>query len=214
VNILAFDTSGSNCTVALRHGKIVKSADIVAPMQQTKCLLPTIQELLSEANLDKNNLDVIVFGGGPGSFTGTRIASSVAQGLALALQKPLIRLSSLAILAQTAYLEKSWNKVAVAIDARMGQVYFGQYVCLGDEIMQCEGEEKLINLSAFPALTEGYVGIGDAWQLPAILQQNNASAKVCSTLLPTALALLSLAEFYYQHKKFIPLKDAIPVYLR
>lgn len=214
MNILAFDTSGNNCTVAVRHGEIVKVADLIVPMQQTKYLLPTIQDLLSEAKLAKNDLDVIVFGGGPGSFTGTRIASSVAQGLALALQKPLIRLSSLAILAQTAYLEKGWSKVAVAIDARMDQVYFGLYECKTNQFMQRNGEEKLINLAAFPSLPAGYAGIGDAWQLPIILQQQHVPAEVCTTFLPKALALLALAEFYYQQRKFIPVKDAIPVYLR
>lgn len=214
MNILAFDTSGNNCTVVVRHGEIVKFADIVAPMQQTKCLLPTIQNLLSEASLDKNDLDTIAFGGGPGSFTGTRIASSVAQGLALALQKPVIRLSSLAILAQTAYLEKGWSKVAVAIDARMEQAYFGLYECKTNQLMECVGEEKLIKLEAFPAIPIDYKGIGDAWNHPTVLLQHSAPTEVCTTLLPQALALLALAEFSYKQSKFIPVKDAIPVYLR
>src|SRR5690349_9145853 len=126
--ILAFDTSTSACTVALQNGDFVSVRHQLAPKQQAQLILPMINELLSSTSLTANELDAIAYGCGPGSFTGIRIASSVAQGIGFAINKPIIPVSSLAALAQTAFLEQQWTRLLVAVDARMGKIYWANYV--------------------------------------------------------------------------------------
>ena len=105
MKILAIDTSSNACGVALLCNNEVKALHELAPMQQTQKILPMIDALLGEAKVSLNQLDALAFGCGPGSFTGVRIAVSVMQGLGYAMNLPLIPVSSLAALAQAAYVE-------------------------------------------------------------------------------------------------------------
>src|SRR5579871_1229278 len=107
--ILAFDTSSQVCSVALLNGETITSSYQIAPMQQAKLILPMIQKIIKAANITLDELDAIAYGCGPGSFTGMRVANSVAQGLGFAKHLPLIRISSLAILAQSALEEQKWE---------------------------------------------------------------------------------------------------------
>lgn len=101
-NILAFDTATNACTVALQVGAKVYARHEIAPSQHAKLLLPLINDLLSEAKINLSDLNAVAFGCGPGSFMGVRLATATAQGLAFGLNIPLISISTLQILAQTA----------------------------------------------------------------------------------------------------------------
>src|SRR5471032_2163673 len=105
MKILAIDTSANACSVALLINNETLSSHKVIPMQQAQLILPMIEELLLTANITLNQLDALAFGCGPGSFTGVRIAASVAQGLAVAHDLPVISVSSLQALAQAAFLQ-------------------------------------------------------------------------------------------------------------
>lgn len=189
-------------------------------MQQAKTILPFIQELLSSHQLTLNELDAIAFGCGPGSFTGTRIASCAAQGMGFAMQIPLIPISSLAILAQTAYQEHDWENSMVAVDARMGQVYWALY-----QVTSSSNTVTLINKELLCAPndillpeTGDWHGVGDGWQtfseimikkLPFLPRDFD------STLLPRATALLSLALSKLQDgDATVAPAAALPSYLR
>ena len=115
MKILAFDTSTSACSIALLNHEQITSFHEIAPMQHTKIILPQIKQLLLNAKLELNQLDAIAYGCGPGSFTGIRIANSIAQALAFAQDKPLIQISSLAVLAQSAYATQGWENVWVCL---------------------------------------------------------------------------------------------------
>src|SRR3990167_3815778 len=143
MNILAFDTSTSACSVALQCGSNVKLKHENAPMAQAKRVLDLIKVLLEESSLTFNDLNLIAYGSGPGSFTGIRIASSVAQGIGLVKPIPIIPISTLAILAQTAYLKYQACHILTAMDARMGQVYFATYQINEKGIAQICGEEQV-----------------------------------------------------------------------
>src|SRR5690348_12267838 len=127
MKLLALDTSSIACSVALLLDGDVHYLHKIAPMQQAKLILSMIEELLKTHSLKVNHLDAIAYGCGPGSFTGLRIACSVAQAFGLAADKPLIPISSLAALAQATYIEHQEKKVLAAIDARMDQIYWAAY---------------------------------------------------------------------------------------
>src|SRR3990167_9676512 len=110
VNILAFDTAFSYCTIGLLHDKKFDVIDQLAPMQQSNLILPLIDNLLKSHSLALSALDAVCYGCGPGSFTGVRIAESVAKGIGYAINKPVLPVSSLALLAQSAWIDKGWDK--------------------------------------------------------------------------------------------------------
>ncbi len=102
MNILTFDTATEACSVALQCGDAVYYRHEIAPQQHAKILLPMIQALITEANIKLSDLDAIGFGCGPGSFMGVRLATGMAQGLGFGLQIPLIPISTLQTIAQSA----------------------------------------------------------------------------------------------------------------
>ncbi len=217
--ILAFDTSAAVCSVALQNGDDIQYRHEYAPMQQTKLILPLIQSLLDSMSLALTDLDAVAYGYGPGSFTGIRIASSVAQGIAYAANLPVIQVSSLAVLAQTAFFEQNWCKLLVVTDARMGEVYYGAY-----EIGQNELAKGLIadslakpNEMRITVDVKDSYGVGDGWNVyPEELMKNlhGSPIAVQSTQQPSAKAVLALAQEKLKKGEVIAAIDAMPVYLR
>lgn len=218
VNILAFDTSLSACSVALQYNGEMKSLHKIAPMQQTKCILPMITELLNCFSITIKNLDVIAYGCGPGSFTGIRIASSVAQGISFATGLPVIPISSLAALAQTAYSIEKQTQILVAVDARMEQIYWAQYHLSQAGVMELIGEEKVYNPEQIGVVLNGnYYGVGDGFlhyrDVLASLIGSNLTG-INTQLLPTAEAIIALSKSKWDKQQWVKTAQAIPVYLR
>ncbi len=140
MRLLAIDTATEYCSVAFSDGVQELSRGIEAPRQHANLILPFVQEVLDEAKVKLSALDGIIIGRGPGSFTGVRIAAGVGQGLAFSQNLPVVGVSSLQSLAQQAYRTHGATHVVAAIDARMGEVYFGTYI-LTDGLMQQRGNE-------------------------------------------------------------------------
>lgn len=237
VKILAFDTSTIACAVGLsisrsdfRSEKTIRQQ--VASKQQGHLILPLIDEVLAEASMSIKDLDAIAFGRGPGSFTGLRIASSVAQGLGVVHSLPIIPLSSLAILGMTALLSGHVNHVLVAVDARTDQLYLAAYkldknntiVPLLPETLVMVGDSK--SFEAFKghfsqltgALQNNWCGVGDGWVkysnvLSGCLEGCHLIS-VLPELLPEADAMLEIATFQYQRREWVKPVAALPNYLR
>ena len=131
LNILALDTSTERLALALQApgGPYTVLAEGGALASAT--LLPRVHALLALAGLQRADLDAVAFGRGPGAFTGLRTACAVAQGLAFGLDKPVLAIDSLLIVAEDARLQQAgdaetWDLV-VAMDARMDEAYAGRY---------------------------------------------------------------------------------------
>lgn len=218
MKLLAFDTSSAACSVAIQNNDQIKFLHQHAPMQQAKLILPMIKELLESCSLTLEQLDAIAYGCGPGSFTGIRIANSVAQAIGFAAQKPLIPVSSLAVLAQTALLEHQCSDLLVAVDARMEQVYWAVYeagqdghVALINQEILCHPKEVKV-----PDKKHG-CGVGDGWGIYAADLASSLGFKpdsIFASELPTAQALLQLAKIKFDKSQWIAAEQAIPVYLR
>ena len=212
--LLALDTATEACSVALLHDGKVSSHYEVIPRLHAQKLLPMIQQLLADAGTTLSAVDAIAFGRGPGAFTGVRIAIGVVQGLAFALDRPVLPVSNLALLAQRALREHGAEQVAAAIDARMDEVYWGCYQARAGE-MRLLGNEAVLapEAAALPAGAGGdWYGAGTGWgyaeRIPVTLAGQDA------TLLPHALDLLKLAEFAWGRGETVPADLAQPVYLR
>ncbi len=186
--LLALDTATEACSVALLHdGKVLSHYEVI-PRLHAQRLLPMVQTLLGEAGVALSAVDAIAFGRGPGAFTGVRIAIGVVQGLAFALQRPVLPVSTLATIAQRAWREHGAAQVAAAIDARMDEVYWGCY-------REQAGEMQL-------------VGWGYAERITAAVRAHDAG------MLPHAEDLLSLASFAWHRGEALEADQAQPVYLR
>lgn len=124
---LAIDCSSELCSVALYFDGHLSFKEKLAPREHAYLVLPFAEALLKEQGLHFRDLGEIIFARGPGAFTGLRVAASVAQGLALAYQKPLLAYSSLHLLAMRADGEMPLalgDKVVAVLDARMSELYW------------------------------------------------------------------------------------------
>jgi len=212
--LLALDTATEACSVALLHdGKITTHYEVIPRLHAQK-LLPMIKELLAGAGIGLSALDAIAFGRGPGAFTGVRIAIGVVQGLAFGLDRPVLPVSNLAVLAQRALREHGATQVAAAIDARMDEVYWGCYREAAGE-MRLVGEEAVMppERAGLPVDASGeWFGAGTGWgyagRIPVAVSGQDA------LMLPHAQDLLTLATFAWQRGEAIVADEAQPVYLR
>lgn len=212
--LLALDTATEACSVALLHdGKVLSHYEVI-PRLHAQRLLPMVQTLLGEAGVGLSAVDAIAFGRGPGAFTGVRIAIGVVQGLAFALQRPVLPVSTLATIAQRAWHEQGTTQVAAAIDARMDEVYWGCYREQSGE-MRLVGSEAVLppEQAVLPRAADGdWFGAGTGWgyaeRIPVAVQGCDAA------LLPHAEDLLRLAAFAWQRGEALEADQAQPVYLR
>lgn len=126
-SLLALETSTEFCSIALigPHGVLLRHEHTGA--QSSMRVLPLVQALLDEAQLGLSDLSAIAFGAGPGAFTGLRGACAHAQGLAFGADLPIIAVDTLMSCAERARQEEGHLHVLVALDARMGEAYWGQY---------------------------------------------------------------------------------------
>ena len=107
-----------------------------------------------------DQLDELGVGVGPGSFTGIRVALATAQGLAMAISKPLKPLNSMLLYAASLG-EGRWS---IASDARLGEVYFGEFEVSASEVT-CVTEPRLMRLDQLEALPIDRGLMGDGWAL-------------------------------------------------
>jgi tRNA threonylcarbamoyladenosine biosynthesis protein TsaB len=100
-------------------------------------VLPMAQQLLADEGMALSAIDAVAFGAGPGSFTGLRIACGVAQGVAYGIDRPVLPIGNLAALAfNAAELEPAARRIAVAVDARMQEIYWAVYEARGGDVVE------------------------------------------------------------------------------
>ena len=140
-NALIFDCSTTKLAVALQTKEQTFSFCEEAPSRHTELILPTINKLLQQANLKTKDLSLIGFGCGPGSFIGVRAATSVAQGLAYGLDLPVAAISTLQLIAQSAYQQAKQEKIVVSTDARKDERYWAAFELKAG--IMCAKQEQL-----------------------------------------------------------------------
>lgn len=195
------------------QGDRVSTFDVLAGQSHSQLILPQIQALLGDAGLQLKQLQGIAFGAGPGSFTGVRIAAGVAQGLGFGAGLPVAGVCTLQALAEASGSEK----VIACLDARMGEVYFAAYV-KNSGAWQVVVEPGLFKPDAVPMVEgDNWVGAGSGWQAyDEVLRQvyQGRVQKVLPDLLPTASAILRLAEPIFASGQPLLAELAMPIYIR
>lgn len=213
--ILAIETSLQTCSVALIMPEHVFHQTEIAERQQSHHILSLIDQTMLDAGISLSQLDAIAFSSGPGSFTGVRLAAMVAQGIALAENVPIIPVSTLRALAQSASVALACDSVLVAIDARRAEIYWGVYQLSSVGIMQAQQTDVRCdpNLASVPA-AEKWVGVGDGWDVYAPqLQAIVAPAVVDPKMSVDAKQLARIAAFEYTQGHYVSAEEALPTYL-
>lgn len=216
MNLLAMETTTEACSVALVHGDQLLVRSELAPRRHTELVLPMADALLAEAGLARTALDAIAVGRGPGAFTGVRIGVALAQGMALALDLPVVAVSSLAALALEAEADDA--AILAVIDARMGEIYAGAYrydvtagpVGLIPEAVLAPDQLRLPDAPAWRVVGSGwatYAGV-----LRPMLGDRLRHAE--GARYPQAARVAELAVREYQAGRAVAPELALPVYLR
>jgi len=208
--LLAFDTSTEHLSVAVLHGDTLLAHNGVGGAQASATLLPLIQQLLADAGLALFELDAIVFGRGPGSFTGLRTACSVAQGLAFGAKVPLVPVDTLLAVAEEARHAFGAQQVVAALDARMDQIYAARYDFAAHGPLGGDDEPLLLSPEALE-VPPGWALAGTAF---AAYGPRLAPAAARHDALPSATALLRLAPALLAAGRTVPAAQAWPLYVR
>ena len=209
MNLLAFDTSTDTLFIALQRGTALWQHQAAGGANSSATLLPSIQQGLQALGLQFADLDAIVFGRGPGSFTGLRTACAIAQGLALGAGKPLLPVDTLLAVAEEAREQHGLTDVMAVLDARMSEVYHAGYRWANG----LWHATHALGLCAPEALQvpEGLSVVGNAQAAYAERLAPQAAHRVA---LPTATALLRLAPRLMADGHLVDASYALPLYIR
>lgn len=232
MKLLAFELATEACSVALWIDGEVRERFELAPRRHAELALPWAQQLLAEAGIGRSQLDAIAVGRGPGAFTGVRLAIAIGQGIALALDRPIVSVSTLAALALrassqmaapssdpgAAVLPAAELHVLAAIDARMNEVYVGRFalrdddaIAIGDETVAAPGTVGLLDMAFdWHGVGTGFAALDGALgqRLSPLLRSIDAGA------LPHAADIARLAARAFARGEAIAPESVEPAYLR
>lgn len=222
MNILVIDTTTDTCVLGLCYQQHVGACQYAHPRQHAAQILPQIDQLLRNNGCSLTALDAIAVSCGPGSFTGVRLGMSVAQGLAYGVTCPIVPLNSLTALAQTAYQQQHVSQVAVAVMARRGQCYYGNFTTDTTGIMQLDQPIEVRSTHDLTVHTDTFA-VGDAWVIDQAVasicirppDQSTVQASQHQSLItaPSAKALLQLGEWGWQQGHSVAAADVVANYV-
>jgi tRNA threonylcarbamoyladenosine biosynthesis protein TsaB len=203
--LLAFDTSTETMFIAVTNGLETWQHTAEGGAKTSAALIPAIMALLKEADVTLQQLDAIVFGRGPGSFTGLRTACSVAQGLAFgAGGLQVLPIDTLLAVAEEARFNTDATQVQAVLDARMGEVYAASFA-YNDGVW---GEISAVELCK---PDQWVIETGFSLAGNCLHDANRINAISC---LPTATAMLRLAPAMLKAGLGVPADQALPLYVR
>ena len=218
MKLLAFDTSTDHMSIAVTDGSRVWQHTGPGGAQASSTLIPAILALLAQAGLALAGLDALVFGRGPGSFTGLRSACSVAQGLAFGARLPVLPLDTLLALAEEARFQQQGAapvdlQVMALLDARMDEMYVQRFGFSGGH-WTARAPCTLIRPEALQLDTDTGLLAGNVFSVYADRLPVFADQLLRVTALPTATALLRLAPALLAAGHGVPADQALPLYVR
>lgn len=216
MRLLAFDTSTDTLYLAVTGPEGPITEQLPGGAHASAALIPALRGLLAQAGLTLDTLDALVFGQGPGSFTGLRTACSVAQGLAFGARGgqglPVLPVPTLLAVAEDARTRHGCTQVVAALDARMDELYHAAWQWTEGSGWQSAGPLGLCAPEAL-AVPEGWTLAGNAVQAYGARVAAAATATAVPAR-PDAAALLRLAPTLLAQGRAVPAAEALPLYVR
>jgi tRNA threonylcarbamoyladenosine biosynthesis protein TsaB len=210
--ILAIETSADLASAALLHQGALISEESGGVVTHSQTILPMVQRLLTQAGIALAQCDAIVYGAGPGSFTGVRTACGIAQGLAFGAELPVLPVVTLLAMAQDCRERSGESNILAVLDARMGEVYWAQYEYAdGWQTVvppTLSSAEAVAPVGDVLACGNGLRAYADAFDRPG-LRRCGLDEQV-----PHAAQIARLGELAWRRGEAIPAREAEPIYLR
>ena len=209
--ILCLETATTNCSVAIaKDGNIITlREDATAGYSHAEKLHIFIEEVLKEAELTQESLDAIAVSKGPGSYTGLRIGVSAAKGLCFALDKKLIAIPTLDVLAQQVSEDRT---IVPMLDARRMEVYSAVFNAEKKQIRETQAE--ILDPQSFEdykAQQITFIGNGvDKYKELC----THEDAEFITNALPSSKEMAVLAETAFQQQRFEDVAYFVPYYLK
>lgn len=217
MNLLAIESSTEFLSLAVQTGAGVTSFHEATGPAASQRILPEIRRLLAEAGLTLAELDGIVYGTGPGAFTGVRVAVGVTQGLAFGANLPVVGVSSVQAVAQAAWLETQAEKVLVCLDARMGEVYHAALIKQPHGWLEVS-PPVVCKPHAVPVIEGGgWLAAGSGWGVfgeALSAQYTQQVSQIRAEIMPTAHAMLMIATPGFIAGETQSAQQAAPLYIR
>lgn len=210
--ILAFETATTACSAAVWLNGDIKWRFEIAPQRHSEIILTFVDGLLIEAGIQLKEVDAVAFGCGPGSFMGVRIAASIAQGIAYGIDRPVIPVSTLQALAQSAYQKIKSERIIAGWDARMDSIYWGGYQADEQGIMQAVIEDQLSKPAGMAFAGDDWIAAGNAWAVYADFLKVSFKA-VHSDIYPDAISVTLIANQKLIRDDISPPEKAEPIYI-
>jgi tRNA threonylcarbamoyladenosine biosynthesis protein TsaB len=231
--LLAIDTAFEECSVALCSADIRHIQFSNRPRKHADDVLSLIHNLLSEYKLSLECISAIAMISGPGSFTGLRIGAAVTQGLAFGINRPVVCVSSLAIMALDSLLKTDQQGsqlpvlIAVCVHARESEFYFAVYEADQAGMPAAKLPDQSLEAAQIPAILaqfsrfdadqhqqQYWIGSGSGWQHPLLKDFLSAFKEVHSKPSCQALLLADLAMKQLKNGGAVSAELALPVYLK
>jgi tRNA threonylcarbamoyladenosine biosynthesis protein TsaB len=211
--ILNIDTAVDTASVCLSSDSgILKLAVNSSAKNHAAWLHPSIQQLMKEAGLEMSQLDAIAVTTGPGSYTGLRVGLAAVKGLCFALNKPLISVSTLEMMAVATRLQKDQSLLCPLIDARRMEVFTAVFDQNLTQII--EPKAMIIDENSFSELLtdKAIIFSGNGCEkVKKIIRDPNA---FFSNVQASSADMIMLSERYYKEKNFADIAYVEPLYLK
>jgi tRNA threonylcarbamoyladenosine biosynthesis protein TsaB len=218
MRILALDTATPACSTALLTDSGAITRELETERGHAENILAMIDAVLVEGAIGLEDVDALAFGRGPGAFTGVRLATSVAQGLAFGAELRVVPVSDLGAVAQRAFdRDADLQHVLVCNDARMQEVYWACFDRGAAGLAALNGAEHVGDVAgiAVPAAwRDGFGGAGRGFRVYPHIGANLNLRGVWDELLPRAVDIARLARPEVLAGRTYAAEEAMPVYLR
>jgi len=213
--ILGLEAATGVSSVALMHGGQVITRQHDHGRARTDALLSMADALLAEAGVQRSGLDAVACGRGPGGFTGVRIGVGVAQGIAMGVGCPVVGLSTLQILAETARAAHPGSKaIAALLDARMGEVYAGCYRVDDAGWTTAVGAEWLAEPDTWALPAGDWLGVGSGFARFPALAHSDGLVGCEAGMVPEMHCAMALAAARFAAGEILRPEALEPRYLR
>ncbi len=214
--ILSLENSGMCGSIAITARMCLAEYSLNSKKTHSKRLLTSIDFIMAEAMLDWPDIDAIAVSLGPGSFTGLRIGLTTAKGLAMAADRPLIGISTLAALASQ--VQHSGKLICPIIDARKGEVYAAFYRYEQGAVQLVSPPIAIQPHDLAKKINEPVLFIGDGSSLYKDLLRDKlgdlADFADPDIYFPRATAIGFLALRKWSTQDFLNPINAVPTYIR